>query len=316
MIPRRLHFQGPGGTSGITPTGGVGGSAGYRVDFSNFFITVGNSLNPAFVGDYSQFDSVTLSADVRVDSIIFFFQQVSRPWFVELRSTKLAQGNYPWTSVWFKFAEISAANHGNWTNFSVTIDDTSSATLPTGWRGYGDEDPNTFEPILPAGITFADVLANVDEIVFSTAEPGFFFGQTEFDITLDNLSIETTGGPWDDRGNGLAGATGTPQLFGGGTLQPNSPTTIGLTNAAPFTPAMRVIGLSEVNFPLLGGTLVPSSDLPLKLALTDAFGTLPLNVNWPVGIPAGVDLYWQYWVADPTGPQGWTASNGLRSTTP
>lgn len=314
-----LGWTGPfGGTgsSGINPTGGNGGGAGFQVDFSDFFINVRNNQNPAFLGDYTQFDSVTLSTDIRVDQIDFFFQPVSRPWLVELRSTKLAQGGYPWTSVWFKFAEISVANHGNWTTFSVTIEDPNATELPPGWRGYGDEDPNTFEPILPAGVTFADVLAEIDEIAFTTAEPGFFFGQTDFDFTLDNIRIETAGGPWTDLGNGLAGAGGVPQLFGAGTLAPASPTLIGLSNAASNATAFLGVGFSQVSLPLLGGTLVTSADIAVVPLQLDVTGGLPFTLSWPGSLASGTDIVWQAWVLDASGPLGLTASNGLVGTTP
>jgi hypothetical protein len=67
----------------------------------------------------------------------------------------------------------------------VTIGDTSSSVLPSGWGGYG----NTGDPSLPPGRTFADVLAGVDEIAFTTFVPGSFYGWTGYDVAVDNLSI-------------------------------------------------------------------------------------------------------------------------------
>ena len=71
----------------------------------------------------------------------------------------------------------------------VTIDDPTATALPAGWGGYGAEDPVTFEPVLPAGRTFASVLASVDEIRFTTYEPGYFFGFTNFDLRFDNIVV-------------------------------------------------------------------------------------------------------------------------------
>lgn len=314
-----LGWAGPVGSTGqsvIVPDGGNGGGAGYEIDFSDFLINVRNNANPAFLGDYTQFDSVTISADLKVDQIDFFFGPGSRPWLIELRDFDSAQGGYPWSSVWYKFADISVATHGDWTTFSVTIDNPTSATLPVGWRGYGDEDPKTFEPILPDGVTFADVLAGVDDIVFTTGEPGFFFGLTDFILTLDNISISTTGGPWSDLGNGLAGDGGVPQLFGSGTLAPGSETALGLSNAAPSTAAFLFVGSDQVNLPLLGGTLVPSGDLATIAGLVNPSGTLPFGFAWPASLGSGTPIYWQYWIADASGPFGATASNALVSTTP
>jgi hypothetical protein len=61
--------------------------------------------------------------------------------------------------------------------------------LPSGWGGTGAEDPDTFEPILPPNVTFAEVLSGVDVAVFTTLQPGFFFGFTDFDLRLDNITI-------------------------------------------------------------------------------------------------------------------------------
>jgi hypothetical protein len=63
------------------------------------------------------------------------------------------------------------------------------ATLPAGWGGTGAEDPNTFEPTLPPDRTFASVLAGVDEIVFTTFKPGFFYIDEYFDVSVDNIAV-------------------------------------------------------------------------------------------------------------------------------
>ena len=194
--------QGPGGTSGVVPTGGNPG-ANLRTVFNNFGITFINSTNPAFVGDYTAATEVTISIDVKVDEIAFFGQNVSRPWLVEIRDYDGAVGGYPWNSVWFKFADISSAANGNWTTFSVTFDPRSTS-LPPGWGGTGAEDPTTYEPILPPGVTFADVLAGVDAITFTTLEPGYFFGFTDFDLRLDNIAIDRIAtNPADLNGDGV-----------------------------------------------------------------------------------------------------------------
>lgn len=183
--------QGPGGSTGIEPAGGNPGANMHTV-FNNFGITFRNDSNPEFIGDYTATPSVTLEIDVRVQSIAFFGSPVSRPWLVELRDYDDPEPGFPWTSVWFKFADIDESTHGEWTTFSVTIDDTSAAALPPGWGGTGAE--NEFaEPMLPPDRTFTSVLAGVDEIAFTTLEPGFAFGFTDFDLHIDNISISSAG---------------------------------------------------------------------------------------------------------------------------
>jgi hypothetical protein len=182
--------SGPGGATNIDLLGGNPGANMHTV-FSNFGITFRNSSNPAFIGDYTASGEVTISIDTKVESIDFFGSPVPRPWLVELRDYDDPEPGYPYTSVWYKFADIAEATHGNWQTFSITIADTSSVDLPAGWGGYGAEDPETFEPILPADRTFTDVLAGIDEIAFTTYEPGFFFGETAFDLRIDNVALVT-----------------------------------------------------------------------------------------------------------------------------
>ncbi len=182
-----IGSEGPGGTTEIRPTGGNDDAHLYTI-FNNFGITFFNDTNEAFVGDYTDADLVTISIDVKVDRVFFFSQDVSRPWLVELRDVDNAVNGYPWASVWFKFPDISADVQSEWTTFSVTFDP-NSTEIPEGWAGYGDEDPDTFEPVLPRGVTFADILAGVDTIAFTTLQPGFFFGFTDFEIGIDNVTI-------------------------------------------------------------------------------------------------------------------------------
>lgn len=172
----------------IDPVGGNPGANLYHYQIDTFGVNIANTTNPAFVGDYTAKGPVSLSIDVKVNQIWdFFVGDVPRELVVELRNYDLAQGGYPWVSVWTKVGDIYTGL--DWTTMSADIADPTSATLPAGWGGTGSEDPNTFEPILPAGVTFADVLAGVDEIVFTSYVPGYFYGFTNFDFAVDNISI-------------------------------------------------------------------------------------------------------------------------------
>ena len=91
--------------------------------------------------------------------------------------------------LFFPLGEISAENNPDFTTLSVTVTDPTQTTLPPGVIGRGDEDPDTFEPILPAGATFASVLASVDEFQVTTFVPGLFFGDTFYDVRFDNIFV-------------------------------------------------------------------------------------------------------------------------------
>jgi hypothetical protein len=180
--------DGFGGGTWLEPTGGHPDGCLHTV-FQDFGIGYFNVTDPAWVCDWTEASSVTVSIDIKVSSIAFFGTSVSRPWVLELRDRDGATGGYPWNSVWIRLATISAASHGEWTTISVTFDPRSAA-LPAGWRGSGAEDPVTFEPVLPAGVTFAQVLAGVDVVAFTTLEPGMFFGFTDHDVRVDNIRVE------------------------------------------------------------------------------------------------------------------------------
>ncbi|MFM9959332.1 MAG: PEP-CTERM sorting domain-containing protein [Phycisphaerales bacterium] len=185
--------QGPGGASFIDGSDG-NPAASYRTQFNNFGIDFINSTNPAFIGNFTTDSALEFSVDIKARQVEFFFQPVSRSVMVEFRNSALAQGTpYPWVSVWYELGVISSGL--DWTTWSVNIADTNSLTLPAGWGGYGDEDPNTFEPRLPPGVTFRDVLAGVDTVAISTLIPGFFFGFTDFDVSIDNVTLTRVPAP-------------------------------------------------------------------------------------------------------------------------
>ncbi|HCT43632.1 MAG TPA: hypothetical protein DF699_00295, partial [Phycisphaerales bacterium] len=68
-----------------------------------------------------------------------------------------------------------------------------------GFGGDNDQDG----PVLPEGATFADIVSNVDEVVFSTFDPREFYLFAFFDVSVDNFSISREAGcEVDFDGNG------------------------------------------------------------------------------------------------------------------
>jgi hypothetical protein len=172
-----------------------GGNPNGNLRWLNFVDTWGLELrtdsNAAFLGNLARYgNEVTLSADVQV----FFMQNflgdpIPRNIVLELRDYDNPPANYPYVSV-FKVLGSVNGSFEPWQTFSATFDPTST-TLPAGWGGTGDEDPTTFEPRLPAGRTFASVLAGVDQVHFTTMEPGFFYVFSFFDVAYDNITLST-----------------------------------------------------------------------------------------------------------------------------
>jgi hypothetical protein len=185
--------QGSGGASWITRRAGNDAPA-YRTVFEDFGITFSNHRNASFLGDYTALPAIEIGLDVRTKTIEYFGADVTRDLVVELRDHDNAPDGMPYVSVWYKLGTLDATVKG-WNSFSVTIDDTSAIDLPEGWGGYGAEDPDTYEPMLPEGRSFASVLAGVDEIAFTTLVPGFMYGFTFFDVAVDNLHVRAVPEP-------------------------------------------------------------------------------------------------------------------------
>lgn len=152
----------------------------------SFGLSWRNTGNAAFVGDYGRAPSVTISLDVLTNSITYLGTEVTRGLFVKLSSFG-PEGDAapPTATLYYRLGTLSAATPG-WQSYSVTIDDTTAAALPSGWGGVDGDGLLQ----LPPGVTFADVLADVDQIEFTTFEPDYFYGFTIFDVAGDNFAVD------------------------------------------------------------------------------------------------------------------------------
>lgn len=179
------------GTQGdfIEQTGGQPG-AHLRFTMQEMFgVSLINTTNSAVLGDYGKFtNGVTIGLDVKADLIkqsdTGFDRE--RNLILELIDLNPEGSAYPWVSVWTNLGVI--AGDIDWQRLETTIVNPLATALPAGWGGTGAE--NEFnEPILPANRTFASVLASVDRIRFTTFEPGYNYGFTDFVIRYDNISV-------------------------------------------------------------------------------------------------------------------------------
>lgn len=120
---------------------------------------------------------------------------------------------------------------------------------------------------------------------------------------------------WVDLGPGLNGTYGEPSLDGEGVLAAGDPIALVLSNALENAAYTLVVGVDTIDAPFKGGVLVPAPDITLSFPPVFP-GSFTFGTNWPVGVPSGTSLFFQYWITDPAGPKGFSASNGLRGTTP
>ena len=286
---------------------------------------VGGPVNPSFIGDYSTFAEVTFRMDVRTTSITNFFGgEIERPLGIALVDRDV-QGPSGSSGVFFEFAALSAAAQANWTELSVTIGDTTSAALPAGWIGFGDEDPMTFEPILPAGATFASVLAGVDEVRITGAVPGFFFNNANYDVRIDNVAVVATLPSLGDEvcaGEPNSTGLGADLRLTGSDVAGDNALIIEVTSLPPSTPGYFIHseGTNVIQNPggsqgilCIGSNPVgrfSSNVLNSGSAGTVSFSPdltmLPLPMG-TVAAVAGETRYFQYWYRDVVG--GMNTSN-------
>jgi hypothetical protein len=132
---------------------------------------------------------------------------------------------------------------------------------------------------------------------------------------LDLTSFTFEPDTWSLLGPGLSGSAGTPSLSGLGALQAGTSWTFSLVDCAPSAPAFLVMGPTSLMASFKGGVLVPE---PAQLAalVTSPAGRIILTGTWPAGVPSGLQLVLQYWIADAAGPAGWAASNGVVASVP
>ena len=314
------------GNAFFESTGGnPGGKARHLV--VNFFTSlrtggIGEPLNPAFVGDYSASGPVTFSLDVRVDVLTSTTGlPIQRPLGIALIDRDIQGPSGP-SGVFFTLGVLSSSVQSNWTTLAVTIDDPTSTTLPPGWVGFGDEDPNTFEPILPAGASFATVLAGVDSFEITGAVPGFFFGFANFDVRIDNVAVELCEAGSSNyclaathSGGGMAsmGDSGSPSVSGNNYAISVADAPANRSGLFYFGPNQVQVAFGD-GFRCVGGMatrLVPPQ-------MTDALGAAQraLDLTGFPQITPGSNWNFQFWFRDPGGPggTGFNTSDGLNVT--
>ena len=134
--------------------------------------------------------------------------------------------------------------------------------------------------------------------------------------TITKVDYITVTDPWQDLGNGLAGTHGVPVLTGEGSLAQGSTLELSMTNALENAPFALVLGFSRIDIPFKGGFLVPATDWIMFGLTTNSSGEFQFTTSPNNPVTSGATLYLQYWVTDPVGPVGYSATNGISQTAP
>jgi hypothetical protein len=251
----------------------------------------------AFGGDYRARNVTSLGVDLITISTQF----------PALRECTLMLSNGPQTVYWLGTEFVPQPGTG-WKSFDFAID-AQSTTMPPGWITQDVGEPN---------VIWNAVITNVTEVRYFYGDPTFFFIFDQWNVGIDNARVNTSGF-FVNLGLALAGLHGNPALNITGTLEPGDPVTFELSNALENTPAYLFVGLAEINLPFKGGTMVPEVAAPLGFNLvfgTNGLGAVTLPVIWPGGLPPALSSWYQFWIVDPAGPVGVSASNAVKAFAP
>ena len=124
------------------------------------------------------------------------------------------------------------------------------------------------------------------------------------------------GSPFVDLGGPLGGPDGgRPILMADGTPVYGEPIAFALAEGRPLATSGLVLGVSRLDAPFKGGVMVPFPDVVLGPVPLDAQGRCTLAGPW-LGLSGGWDFWAQWWIVDPIGPKGFTASTTVQVSVP
>ena len=191
----------------------------------------------------------------------------------------------------------------------VVSSSTTTDTLMV-FTGLGDGRLAASAPILPgpAGSLFDLALGDYDED--GKDDIAYALG----DVTM--LPGQASGPPgWTDLGQPLAGTHGEPASLPTHLL-PGEGSSIRVAGAVPDTIAWLVLGFEAAEIPLKGGVLVPLPTVITDPLEVDETGSVSVFGVVPDTLPAGLELFLQFWIVDPGGPFGFSATNAWSGHVP
>ncbi|HVS18597.1 MAG TPA: serine hydrolase domain-containing protein [Planctomycetota bacterium] len=118
---------------------------------------------------------------------------------------------------------------------------------------------------------------------------------------------------WHQLGNGVAGTHGQPHLRATGDPVVGEELRLELVGALENAPARLVLGFEGGVASSLTDAFAAANNVALR---TDDRGALTVCLPWPAELPAGREVSFQVWVADPTAPFGFAASNAIVGAAP
>ncbi len=199
---------------------------------------------------------------------------------------------------------------------------------PTGNEAWFTKDASDGEPVkvlglastgggtqlqfaIPAGVADGELLVKLGAITNGSALSNAF--------PIGIVEAPPLAGAFTpvEPGLGPAGGGPAPWLGGAGDLTPGTGEFLLLLEDVPaLKTGLLFVSLQEGAAPFKGGTLYAVPVAALFPIAVDAQGSLQLDAVLPAATPPATVIVVQAWFADPSGPQGALASNGVRLDTP
>ncbi len=177
------------------------------------------------------------------------------------------------------------------------------------WTGAAWEARQVFEDLQPSGFGMS-VALNGNRVLIAAPGHDIPFGPGGVG------AVYSCGLAWTDLGGGTPGINGVPGLTGSGNLVGGASATVSLTNGPPNAPMLAWVSFSPAPFAALGGTIWAFPFASQLFLFADSNGDFSATTPWPVGFPAGTEVWFQFVLEDLSSLHGLTLSNGVVATTP
>ncbi len=171
----------------------------------------------------------------------------------------------------------------------------------------------SMQPYIGSGTVTLDLTMQFDQRWTPFGSPFGWAWNFWIDSTETTVYVTYDYAPWwTDEGHALAGTAGEPELHAHGAFGGGMPSALLLHNANPNAPAVLIFGTSRLDLPVFGGVMVPfpEASVPLTIGPTGSYA-----LGFVSSFGPGITMYLQYWIADPSGPEGFAASNAVSGRT-
>jgi hypothetical protein len=173
------------GADRIEPSGGNPGAWLHNDNYDTFapILYTTREGGSAFVGDLRAKGVISIGLDARTDATSFGpptgFQMS-----LLLRDTKGTGDPTDDDYAYSVGPQVPLPGQG-WIRYQFAVPSSSTAAVPAGWSGGWAGDPAQFRP----GVTWSDVITNVDRVEFWWIDPQLFAIFRTWDIGADNVTI-------------------------------------------------------------------------------------------------------------------------------